>query len=89
MKETYAKAIVEAANDECVNASVYENYSGRGMYGETTTGVTLEDDGILPVLTARVALRLSSQNHNLDVDEFIEEIRSLRSDNLGRDVIIY
>lgn len=35
-----AKAIVQAAAELGLEISLYENYSGRGMYGETTTAVT-------------------------------------------------
>jgi len=38
-----ATQIVEALNDECVDASVYDEYSGRGMYGSTTTAVRCAD----------------------------------------------
>ena len=39
MKLEHAKKIVDALRDEGYEAEVCEDYSGRGMYGEYTTGV--------------------------------------------------
>lgn len=45
MKLEDAKAIVKAAEEGDVE--LYENYSGRGMYGELTTGVTGSQSAII------------------------------------------
>ena len=39
MKIENAEAIAEALQDEGIEAEVHEDYSGRGMYGESTAGV--------------------------------------------------
>lgn len=70
-----AKKIVEILNDEGVEARVYENYSGRGMYGATCTGIVCDD----PVSVGAAASRARVKKAD----------RPRRSDNLGRSLIIY
>jgi hypothetical protein len=41
MKLQTAKCIVTKLNENGIQATVYENYSGRGMFGRTTAGVEL------------------------------------------------
>ncbi len=38
-----AEAIVDKLNDKGIEARLHEGYSGRGMYGATTTGVIVAD----------------------------------------------
>lgn len=38
-----AEAIVDKLNDKGIEARLHEGYSGRGMYGEMTTGVVVRD----------------------------------------------
>ena len=40
-----AKAIVDNLTNLGIDASLYENYSGRGMYGRTTAGVVVSSVG--------------------------------------------
>lgn len=46
MTTEQAKKIVELAERDGVELSVYEGYSGRGMYGKKTTAVTGHRDDI-------------------------------------------
>ena len=43
MERAQAEAIVEALSREGYDASLYEGYSGRGMFGKESTGVNLLD----------------------------------------------
>lgn len=39
MKLKHAQAIVDEAYQHSLNVTLYENYSGRGMFGKTTAAV--------------------------------------------------
>ena len=44
MDKQVAKRIVDACRSQGHNADIYEGYSGRGMYGSETTGVTADSN---------------------------------------------
>jgi hypothetical protein len=66
-------------SDECV---IYEDYSGRGMYGETTTGIVTSS--ISEFIKSCIAA-------TLDEPEVMEKIlsKNIRSDSMGLDIIFY
>jgi len=85
MKRELAEAIVEALNESGFEAELYEDYSGRGMYGRTCTGVSLEGD-IADALEAVISC----------ADKFVDEdldprfsVGTIHSDSLGCGTIIY
>lgn len=88
MNRKLAQLLVDLAEDFDIEASIYENYSGRGMYGAVTTGIVMEDAvANLPFLLyncARSIVELQEAGElPLELDE------SFRTDNMGRDVIVY
>lgn len=78
MDRGIAEHIVNACNNEGVEARLYENYSGRGMYGKTTMGVVVES--LEDVLKAVINCSYSLKGYGVDC---------IRSDSLGRNIIIY
>jgi hypothetical protein len=66
-------------NDEL---RIYEDYSGRGMYGKTTHGVV----GSHESLKHAVGKYLVKSYQSGAVNKFIDD---LRSDSLGMDIIWY
>jgi hypothetical protein len=72
-----AEAIVEWLLDEGFEATVYSNYSGRGMYGSTCPGIVAEA-GLGPMIGYAAA--------KCDVPP---ECIPSRTDNLGLDFIYY
>lgn len=89
MRKETAEAIVRAGEDLGYDLTVRENYSGRGMYGETTCGV--EYDRLAHLLAA-----VGSACHDLGVqgreDEAIAVMDCLRhaaTDNMGTGWILY
>lgn len=76
---------------------VYEGYSGRCMYGDTTDGLVVSDFMEIAKLVRQICEDrdfLESDNENydgdIDVDDFLDKITSLnRRDNLGYDTILY
>lgn len=73
MKLETAQAIVQAAQENELNVTLREHYSGRGMFGKSTAGVV----GSREDITA--AIFLASK----------EELPSIRWDNMGLDMIAY
>ena len=80
MEKADAEKIVEFINDELLGftdgpdeeATIHEGYSGRGMYGESTTGITVEREAYVYYAMAK-----------LDMD-----FQMLSRDAMGRDSII-
>jgi len=66
MKLVHAKAIVEELETAGIDATICEDYSGRGMYGRTTAAVSTrysED-----VVAAACDLGIPLRRSNLNVD---------------------
>lgn len=81
MDRELAEAIVEAIENNGGEAELREDYSGRGMYGKTTTGVVFDGDLVSAIIN--------------NADLFVEdddpkfETRSLCEDSMGLSRIIY
>lgn len=97
MKLEHAQRIVRAANDIGLDVTLREDYSGRGMYGKTTTGVVgSQSDIIASIATAAYWLGQDSVQkedirdiEDVEGDEaFLEAMGQLVFDNMGRDNLI-
>ena len=90
MKYEIAKLIVEAAEQAGLDGvTLYDGYSGRGMFGKTTTGIVTEQHtSIFEVLGAVISLALYEPELFGEIDpcEFGE---CARSDNMGLGMIYY
>jgi hypothetical protein len=62
------------------DSSVYENYSGRGMYGDTCIGIVTNAS---PILVGYYAAKLEN---DLEMED---DQLPIRSDNMGKDIIYY
>jgi len=91
------------------NASLYDNghdnYSGRGMYGSSTTALTIEDYGYAKEIDEAVSVseeRESDEDYwegkdNSEILDYLkeqdrfneDELNNFRLDNLGLGYIIY
>ena len=78
MDKQVAKRIVDACRSQGHNADIYEGYSGRGMYGSETTGVTADSKSII----IQSIINESKLFDDLNISE-------LRSDSMGLETIIY
>jgi hypothetical protein len=65
-----------------MSCAIRDDYSGRGMYGTTTTGIVCES--IEEFIKACVAATLDEPEN---MEEFLYE--DIRSDNMGLDIIFY
>lgn len=80
--------LAEAIVRESYDLEVYEGYSGRGMYGAETSGVTGSFSNIMSAV-AKMASGLDSEyEHDQEVLEALDKC-SWRTDSMGYDMIVY
>lgn len=89
MQRPLAVALVDFLTGSGIDAELYEDYSGRAMYGKTTTGVVLDSQEDL--MNAMLALIndpeiFADLKQRVGVDDVC---RSLSRDSLGKGVILY
>lgn len=88
---TTAKAIEVAAKECDLEVTIREDYSGRGMVGRTTTAVVSRGSRAdFDHALAYAAYLLGKNNASEgEVEAFMADVRTIRCDNLGYDVIAY
>ena len=86
MNKDLALAIVDAINSSGGDANIYEDYSGRGMYGQTTTGVVVESGDIIASIISYADLFVDQDDN---IGEPLYSIHFVRSDSLGHGKIYY
>lgn len=79
MKQEIANCIMEHGNGDC---EIYEGYSGRGMFGKTTYGITC--DSISSFISS--CINAAIQEPEI-MGDFTDEPFNI--DSLGLDVIVY
>jgi hypothetical protein len=87
MEKELAEKLIEMLEDDGCEVTLRENYSGRGMYRKSTTGVVCDCD-----ISHILALVISSAYEFVDEDgggEPLFNVRRLRSDSMGMSTIIY
>jgi hypothetical protein len=85
MKLEFAQKLADASDGEL---DLYEDYSGRGMFGKTTAGITGSKKSIMRTAII-VGFEMGSNGEEHQFEEFLETIDNLRFDNLGMDMIAY
>lgn len=88
MDRRLAEYIVEVscACDYDSEAHVREDYSGRGMYGKTTSGVVISDSTIVATIFFENAEEISELQEEGNLPH---SIGRLNTDGMGRSFIIY
>lgn len=99
MKQIVAEKILEAAEVIGLDLTLDTGYSGRGMYGKTTSSITGDQNDFMQALAYAAATVKEEENDPttydeegdpvITLDEFIEEIASMRSDNMGRSNLVW
>jgi hypothetical protein len=90
MRQQTAEMLVSAGEDLGIECRVYEDYSGRGMYGKTTWAIVVPCQLSVVALAARAVQVAMGAGDEGDVDSIIEDVDRLSSDGMGRDsVIVY
>ena len=85
LKET-AIAIHEAAEEEGFEVDIRSDYSGRGMVGSQTYAIVIGSHAEL--LTAVAAVGVQLEWGTSESENFIEDCKSFRFDNMGRDSLV-
>ena len=85
MKKSTAELIVEASD----NLELYEDYSGRGMFGSKTYGVTGKYASFVVAVADASATVVEDHGKSTEWEEFIEDLENLRTDSMGLDSIFY
>lgn len=84
-----AQRLVDAADDLGFEIRIREEYSGRGMFGGSTTAVVAESSWqVIQAAAHAVAFRNPESEADL-IEEFVEDLRELRRDSLGHDEVWY
>ena len=83
MKQLLAETIKFAMNNADRPSELHENYSGRGMYGKTTTGLVVNSVG--EVLQTIIECAMLSE----DDEPIFEIMDKINIDSFGLDTIIY
>jgi len=92
MKEQIAKAIVKASTTLGLDLELRDSYSGRGMYGSTTVAVVGDQREFLRALcfaAANIEEDTKDDEDPVYLDDFMDEVGSLRTDNMGRTALIW
>jgi hypothetical protein len=85
MLEATMKRLVKAGEELVIQVQECRDYSGRGMFGSTTCGVSLEASADLLPLVAKAANQLNED----ELAAFIDEVANVRTDSMGRGIIVY
>lgn len=92
MKREIAELIVDHGYD----MEIYEDYSGRGMFGDTTTGIICDSfrEFSAAVSETFFEMILDAKDLGEDYDTenakiLLESVGRIRMDNLGKSLIVY
>ena len=90
MKLETAKLIEKAAEVLGVKVKIYEDYSGRGMFGRTTTAIVGDQSDITrATMWAAYELGRDSLEDSDPIDAFMDDT-NFKWDNMGRsDMVAY
>lgn len=83
MSPEVAKEIVKAGEEAGWEISLYEEYSGRGMYGTKTYGVVVNRLGVFAAAAAQAAIMSVNPN------EIVDGVLGVQTDSLGHDIIVF
>ena len=80
-----AKEIVNLMENFGEEAELYEDYSGKGMFGKTTAGVVVDNFNVL------LTCIITNADSLVDChgEPVFEDIQNVKHDNMGVQIIIY
>lgn len=102
MTKDTAKFLMEAAENAGVEATLYENYSGRGMFNKETQGIVVKNPIKLFAAAIFEAYQFGcddgaydadcpdgDQKPRYDMNNIYEDLQNLQRDSMGLDTILY
>ena len=86
--------LVQVCEDDGLDVSLRESYSGRGMYGKDTTGVVINEGDVTDILKAVINNATCFVAEEEEPVEFFDlsemfTCHGLRTDSMGKGMIIY
>ena len=88
MEAGIARGIVEAAEADGLDLTLYEGYSGRGMFGSKTEGVQGSWKDFANAAVG-FAMLVRDEDDGRKIDELRDIIANISVDQMGRDLIFY
>lgn len=90
MKAETAQLLTQMADDNGnIECAFRESYSGRGMYGKTTSAIVVNRIPVAIYLAALAVDYLETAGREDEIDAFLRDIKDLGWDSMGTYVIIY
>ena len=102
MQKQTADCLIKAAEQIGVEAELYEDYPARGLFGKTTTGITLQPDTTYQLVAVAASLVKEEDDRKFNSDyieddeseddysfeSFLEDCANFKTDGMGRSSII-
>lgn len=82
-----AQFLIEVASCADIQAEIYEEYSGRGMYGATTAGISVSNP--IALLGAAIEYVADGYDEQLEINVPKWDLHKLKMDSLGTGSILY
>lgn len=94
MDKKLAETLVQVCEDDGLDVSLRESYSGRGMYGDDTVGVVLRDADVTDILKAVINNATCFVAEEEEPVEFFDlsemfTCHGFKTDSMGKGMIIY
>jgi len=89
MDKHIAEGIEEGAQDFGKEVEVREDYSGRGMYGDTTTALIASDISDVIVGMIQFAVNMKEAEDDETIDLICKTAEHLRTDQMGLGIVVY
>jgi|CXWL01.1.fsa_nt_gi hypothetical protein len=89
MEAEFARGIVEAAEADGIDLTLYDGYSGRGMFGNKTTGVQGSWKDFTNAVVGYVMMLQGEENGDFRIDELRDIVRNIDTDQMGRSDLIF
>jgi hypothetical protein len=89
MDKKLAETLKNMMENNGEEAEIYEDYSGRAMYGKTTTGLVIDHAALLLTVIIADAADLTNDDPEWGPVSMFENTKQLKMDNMGTQTIIY
>lgn len=89
MTAATAKLLTAAMDRLGIVYSVREDYSGRGMFGQVTTGLVVNHVSHVLAAAVEAGRRLGADEEDETARDMAHDLRHIRTDNLALDIVIY
>lgn len=86
MKQETCELLKQASDKYDGELEIYESYSGRGMFGKETCGVTVLDEKEFLRIVMNVLIDMEDKDNR---EQFADDVYNYCKDTLGRNLIIY